>query len=266
MSIANVSRLLLNLSALAFLLLGARTACADDTGKDSVKNLEIPGLKVAQFDADDTYDPFADYSEFDEAQEEEADINFFRHGRFITLGVIGGMRGFTQGMSNLYTPAPDFGLFLSYFFDLRFAMQFSFQTSDHPFHVTSASSGQTATGTVGISDFAVDMKYYVNTQNVTKGLAKFNPYILAGFARVDRTTHVDNVGGFSKEGAMGFDLGVGCEFPMLRNKMYFGAQAMYQMINFADKNTEIVFDNNDQTHQYPNGDSYTLMGIIGVNF
>src|SRR5471030_1901258 len=101
-------------------------------------HLDIPGFRMAQFDADDTYDPFADYSEFDEAQEEEADINFFRHGRFVTLGFIGGMRGFTQGMANLYKPAASFGLFLSYFFDLRFALQFSFNTSDHGFTVTSA--------------------------------------------------------------------------------------------------------------------------------
>jgi hypothetical protein len=234
--------------------------------EDSSKHLDIPGLRVAQFDADDTYDPFADYSEFDEAQEEEADINFFRHGRFVTIGFIGGLRGFTQGLGNLYTPAPSFGLFLSYFFDLRFAMQFSFNTSDHAFHVTSVDGQQTATGTVGITNFALDMKYYINTQNVTKGLAKFNPYFIGGFARVDRTTHIDGLSGFGKEGAMGFDLGGGIEFPMLKNKMYFGGQALYQMINFQDKNTEILFDKKAPTHKYPNGDSYTLLGIIGVNF
>src|SRR5665213_1759477 len=163
-------RLLVNLLTLGvFTCLPLAHAHADD-----YQHLDIPGLKTAQFDADDTYDPFADYSEFDEAQEEEADINFFRHGRFVTIGFLAGMRGFTQGLGNMYTPAPNFGLFLSYFFDLRFAMQFSFNTSDHPFHVSSTS--QTATGTVGLTSFAVDMKYYVNTQNVTKGLAKFNPY------------------------------------------------------------------------------------------
>src|SRR5665213_1291664 len=165
-----MTKSLLNLAALGVFSCFALSAHADDSNN----HLNIPGLKTAQFDADDTYDPFADYSEFDEAQEEEADINFFRHGRFVTIGFLAGMRGFTQGLGNMYTPAPNFGLFLSYFFDLRFAMQFSFNTSDHPFHVSSTS--QTATGTVGLTSFAVDMKYYVNTQNVTKGLAKFNPY------------------------------------------------------------------------------------------
>jgi hypothetical protein len=225
----------------------------------------LEGTRVAQFDADDTYDPFADFSEFDEAQEEEADINFFRNGRFVTLGFLGGMRGFTGGLSSMYQTSPDFGVFLSYFFDLRFAMQFSFQTSNHGFHVAGP-SGNNLNGTVGITNFGLDFKYYINTQNVTKGLAKFNPYILAGFSRVDRTANIDNVQGFSKEGAMGFDLGAGIELPMMRNKMFFGAQAMYQLINFQDENTEVIFANGLHTGKYPNGDSYTLLGILGVNF
>lgn len=220
----------------------------------------------AQFDADDTYDPFADYSEFDEAQDEEADINFFRNGRFVTVGFMGGLRGFTGGMGDMYSTAPAFGLYLSYFFDLRFALQFSFLTSDHSFNLTSSQSGRKTSGNIGITSFGLDLKCYLNTQNVTKGLAKFNPYIIGGFARVDRTTTLPGVNGFGKEGAMGFDLGAGIELPMLRNKMYFGGQAMYQIVNFQNENTEVVFDGNDHTGKYPNGDSFTLLGILGVNF
>lgn len=225
-----------------------------------------PGVQVAQFDADDTYDPFADYSEFDEAQDEEADINFFRNGRFVTVGFTGGFRGFTEGLGTMYQSAPAFGLYLSYFFDLRFAVQFSFLTSDHSFRVVSPNSGQVGRGNIGITAFGIDMKYYLNTQNVTKGLAKFNPYFIGGFSRVDRTTSIADVQGFGKEGAMGFDLGIGIELPMLRNKMYFGAQGMYQMVNFHNENTEVVFDNNDRTGKFPNGDTWTVLGILGVNF
>ncbi len=226
---------------------------------------DLSGTKLAQFDADDTYDPFADYSEFDEAQDEESDINFFRHGRFVTLGFIGGTRAFTgAGLGKMYKPGTSFGLFLSYFFDLRFALQFSFNTSDHGFSVTSATNK--ATGTIGISNFALDMKYYVNTQNVTKGLAAFNPYLIFGFSRIDRTTHISGIDGFGKEGAMAFDLGAGIELPMMRNKMFFGAQGMYQIVSFQDENTEVVFTNNDRTGKFPNGDTFTVLGILGVNF
>src|SRR5690606_11217929 len=119
---------------------------------------------------------------------------------------------------------------LSYFFDLRFALQFSFLNSNHKLTIRSEDSNRVASGNVGIMSYGLDLKYYVNTQNVTKGLAKFNPYLIAGFSRVERTTSgLEGVAGFAKEGAMGFDLGVGIELPMLRNKMYFGGQAMYQM-------------------------------------
>jgi hypothetical protein len=229
---------------------------------------ELPGFRVAQFDADDTYDPFADYSEFDQAQEEEEDINFFRNGRFVTVGFTGGLRGMTGGMGEIYKPSTSFGLFLSYFFDLRFALQFSFLTSDHNLSVKGY-NGNTATGTAGITSFNLDVKYYINTQNVTKGLAAFNPYILGGFARVDRTVTISNqdLQGFAKEGAMGFNLGAGIELPMMQNKMFFGAQALYQMVNFRDENTEIRFNNSSTgTGKYPNGDIYTVLAIIGVNF
>lgn len=230
----------------------------------------LEGTKVAQFDADDTYDPFADYSEFDEAQDEEADINFFRNGRFVTVGFTGGFRGFTGGLGSMYRPATAFGLYLSYFFDLRFALQFSFLTSDHTFRVTSP-SGLSARGNISATTFALDIKYYINTQNVTKGLAKFNPYFIAGFARIDRTTSLqdpngDTLPGFGREGAMGFDIGLGIELPMLRNKMYFGGQGMYQLVNFANENTEIIFNNGERTGKYPNGDVWTALGVIGVNF
>ncbi len=222
---------------------------------------------LAQFDADDTYDPFADYSEFDEAQDEEADINFFRNGRFVTLGFIGGLRGFTgKGLPKVYSSAPSFGVFLSYFFDLRFALQFSFNTSDHNFKIKSAQSSTTATGTVSMTNFGLDIKYYVNTQNVTKGLAKFNPYIIGGFSRIDRSTRVNNLESTGRDGAQAVDFGLGMELPIMRNKMFFGAQAMYQLASFRNENTEYVFNNDERTGVFPNGDTYTLYGILGVNF
>ena len=87
---------------------------------------------LAQVDPDEAYDPFTDYSEFDEESDEEADINFFRNGRFFTIGLAGGTRGFTGNFANAYGGAPTFGIFLSYFFDLRLALSIGFQTGDHP--------------------------------------------------------------------------------------------------------------------------------------
>ena len=53
--------------------------------------------------------------------DEEEDINFFRNGRLLSLGFTLGYRGFTQTFGKIYSGSPTFGLFLAYFFDLRFA-------------------------------------------------------------------------------------------------------------------------------------------------
>lgn len=228
--------------------------------------LLFSSTSFAQFDADDSFDPFADYSEFEGAEDEEADINFFRNGRFVTMGFMGGVRNWTEGLGQILSSSnPHFGFFLNYFFDLRFALQFSFLTGDHDFGVKTTANNK-KTGNVGIQNFGVDLKYYVNTQNVTRGLAAFNPYFIGGISQMYRTTTVSGVTGFGKESATAFDLGAGIEFPMLRNKMFFGFQGLYQLVTFKNENSPIVFNNGEQTGIYPTGDTYTAVFVMGVNF
>ena len=221
---------------------------------------------LAQYEGDDSYDPFADYSEFEENQEQEADINFFRNGRFFTLGITAGYRGFTGNLKNLYSGGATYGLFLSYFFDLRFALQMSFNTGDHALAFTAPQSKTRVTGNIGYTSISFYLKYYFNTQNVTKGLADLNPYLAGGFSQVYRTSTVEGQDAFGKDSATGFDLGFGMEFPMMRNKMYLGWQATYQLVTFKGENTPIRLATGENTETYPSGDSYYLVGILGVNF
>lgn len=224
-----------------------------------------PRWHLSQAESDDTYDPFADYSEFDESSDEEADINFFRNGRFFTLGFIGGYRGFTETLGQIYSPAPVFGLFLNYFFDLRFSMQLAFLSGDHTLDFISPAKTHVR-GTISITSIGFDLKYYLNTQNVTRGLAQFNPYFIGGFSQVYRTATVPGQSAFSKEGALGFDVGMGIEIPMLRNKMFLGLQGTYHLINFKDENSEINLAGGEKTGIYPTGDFGNLVVILGVNF
>ncbi len=219
----------------------------------------------AQGEADDSYDPFADYSEFEESAEEEADINFFRNGRFFTLGFTGGYRDFTETMGELQKPATAYGLFIAYFFDLRFALQLGFLTGDHELSLTNPTNGSKIRGNVALTNICLNLKYYLNTQNVTRGLAKLNPYLLGGFSQVYRTTTVVGETAFGKEGAMGFDLGAGLEIPLMRN-MYFGGQAAFQLVSFQNENSEIILTGNTPTGLYNKGDVLTLLAILGLNF
>ncbi len=220
---------------------------------------------VAENDVDDSYDPFSDYSEFDEASDEEADINFFRNGRFVTVGFALGMRGFTGNLNKLYGSGPTYGLFLSYFFDMRLALELGFQTGDHAFEVSTPS--ERLAGNVSLTFIHMNLKYYFNTQNVTRGLADLNPYILGGFSQVYRTYTIEGGDVPSREATVGMNGGLGIEIPIMRRKAFFGAQATYRYVNFKDENSPIT---NTQTGTNygikPQGDSFDLLAILGMSF
>lgn len=217
-------------------------------------------------DSGDAYDPFIDYNEYEAENEEEADINFFRNGRLLTVGALFGDRTFTQGLGTIYQSNLSYGLYLSYFFDLRFALQFSFLTSSHHLAIPN-NSNVSATGTVNLNSLGVDIKYYFNPQNLTKGVATLNPYVIGGFSSIQRQTNIDGQPEFGKDSAMAFDIGAGIEYPFMQKKMYVGAQALYQIVNFPDQNSEIKLNNGTvSTGIYPNGSILTGLVILGLNF
>ena len=151
----------------------------------------------AQDQSADVYDPFIDYSEFEEAGDEQEDINFFRNGRLFNVGLLVGQMNFTSNMSDLFDPSVGFGLYFGYFFDLRMALQFSFFNSTHDTEFTS--SNVLVSGDTDISYFSVSFKYYIESQNVNKGLPYFNPYIMGGFASVSRELSVDGQSNINKD-------------------------------------------------------------------
>lgn len=222
----------------------------------------LPHASVAQ---EDVYDPFIDFGEFETPTDEEADINFFRHGRFVTLGFLGGQKMMTDNLKKVYKDSPTFGLALSYFFDMRFALQFSFLTSSHTIDVKGPSTS--VRGTSKVNSIGVNIKYFLNTQNITRGLATFNPYLVGGFSNVSRQNTVAGQAAFSSSNAPALDLGAGIEFPLMRNKMYFGIQGLYQLVNFKDENTQIVLDEGSEpTGIFPSGDHISLLFSLGINF
>lgn len=221
---------------------------------------------LAQTDPDEAYDPFSDYSEFDEASDEEADINFFRNGRFFTVGLAGGMRGFTGNFGKAYDSAPTFGLFLSYFFDLRLALSMGFMTGDNAATLETVTSRYN--GNVSFTSFNFDLKYYFNTQNVTRGLADLNPYLIGGFAQYYRTATFEDLEGYGRDATMGIELGAGLEIPLMRKKAYLGVQGMYHYVSFKDENGRFL---NDGTSSVPlkhtiSGDIVDFLVILGMNF
>ncbi len=225
---------------------------------------------LAQSDPDEAYDPFIDYSEFDEASDEEADINFFRHGRFFTVGLVGGQRDFTGNFKGTYSGAPTFGILLTYFFDFRFALTFGFLTGDHAvsFNTVDLSGGtnRNYAGNVSLTYLNFDLKYYFNTQNITRGLADLNPYMLGGFSQFYRTYTITGIEGLSRDATMGVDLGGGIEIPLMRKKAFLGLQGAYHYVNFADESKEFVNSGTEKLSKTLSGDLYDVLVILGINF
>lgn len=252
------------LLALLLVLTGPAHAASDFTFTSP--ELQKPRL-LAQADGDESYDPFSDYSEFDEASDEEADINFFRNGRLFVLGFQGGYRTFTDVLGKLYMPGPTYGLFMTFFFDLRFALQFAFLTGDHSYEFKT-DAGK-ITGNVSMTFLDLSLKYFINTQNVTRGLADLNPYILGGFSQVYRTLSLKGTGDSAHDATMGLHIGGGIEIPLMRKKAFFGIQGMYRYFNFKDANQNAI-DPNTQVEATPatkpHGNSYDITGILGLNF
>ncbi|PWU17613.1 MAG: hypothetical protein C5B49_08605 [Bdellovibrio sp.] len=225
----------------------------------------IPHHARAQSDGDDAYDPFADYSEFDESTDEEADINFFRHGRFFTIGAAVGYRGFTDKLSSLFSSGPTYGIFMSYFFDLRLAIQFGFLTGDHAFNYTFPDA-ENFTGNVNMTFLNFDLKYYLNTQNLTRGVADLNPYFFGGIAQVYRTKTLSGDLGESKDNTLGLNVGGGIEIPISRKKSYFALQGTYRYFHFKDASYHFYSSTGVMSDIRPTGESYDFLAILGMNF
>ena len=252
----------------AILLLASLSLFPRNSWAQSLRTPEGSLLLAQADEQSDAYDPFADYSEFEEATEEEADINFFRNGRFLTFGAIGGYRIFTDVLGQLYSPAGFFGGQVSYFFDLRFALQVSYITGTHAWRINA--NPIQYNGTAEISMLSFDIKYYLNVQNVTRGLSSINPYILVGAGQAYRSVRYDNVQGFVRDNAWAFNGGAGVEFPILRNRMYIGVEGVFHYVTFNDENSRFpVLDANgnvNSTDLTPRGDFFRLSGLIGINF
>lgn len=228
-------------------------------------------------DLDEAYDPFSDYSEVEQDAEEEADINFFKNGRFLTLGLQLGYRGFTDGMSRAYTPNLLYGVQFSYFFDLNLAGALGFVLGDHPVAFNAmAGNGtiqETITGTVNIQQIDLNIKYYFNMQNVTRGLADLNPYMIFGVGHYIRTYNMDQSLSPNPDRIFGFKLGGGIEVPMLRKQAFLGIQALYHLVQFPDEGGTTIDLGDGVGGSAPapvdpmiNGDPYDISIILGVNF
>lgn len=229
-------------------------------------------------DVDESFDPFADYNEFEQQTEEEADINFLRNGRYLTLAFVTGYRGFTGGFAQAYKGNIDYGIEFSYFFDMQIAGSLAYATGDHSVSFQSYTDqnfsvvSQDYTGSVNIQTIDFHLKYYFNTDNVTKGLADLNPYALVGVGYHIRTYNLSQNLGQEPDRVVGFKGAAGIEIPLLKRRAYLGLQGTYRYVQFPDENNFFIDEGGDNAPLLRpvkprlDGDIFELNVILGMNF
>ena len=80
-----------------------------------------------------------------------------------------------------------------------------------------------------------------------------------------RTITLNGQQGFLRDSEFGFQGGVGIEFPLMKNKMFIGAEALYNYVLFPDKGTPLQ-TSSGATNIIQNGDIIQGLGFIGFNF
>ena len=217
------------------------------------------------------YDPFADYSEFENTAEEQENINFFQTGRFLTLGAIGGAQFFTLNMANIHYPGAYFGGYLNYFFDLQFAIQFAITGSVH--HTYYNSGNNSFIGSTSLININVDFKYFLDKNLFHRSLEWFQPFLFVGIMNANQTTRatVTNQGGHKEDSGFGVNLGVGTEFHWLK-KIHFGVQYIFHFVTLRHEAIPFSLTTSDENGNQmsgnirPYGDWMTVSLLLGVNF
>ena len=220
-------------------------------------------LSVPSTYATDAYDPFIDYSEFDDNGDEEADINFFKNGRLFTASLVVGYTGFTGVLGQIYDPNVSFGVNVNFFLSLRTALQIQYLTSSHNLLLNANGGNFSASSTY--SDISGGLKYYMNTQNIIRQLAQLNPYALLNVSHVSRTSAQADSEVLEKTTGFGLAIGGGIELALTK-KFFIGVEGVYNLVSMQDEATEIVDDQGNGTGIFPSGDIYRVQFTIGANF
>ena len=119
------------------------------------------------------FDPFIDYGEFQDEVTEEESINFFHYGRSLAVALAGGYEATTFNIRQIYGDTAFVGLNVTFFLDLRFAIQLSgvFPTGHYNSLFNTA---------FPFAHYGLDLKYYWNRQYLNKDKDFFSPYVVFG--------------------------------------------------------------------------------------
>jgi len=186
-------------------------------------------------------DPFGDPANYEFADDERDDKEFFHLGRFLMVGVDLGVGLYTGGLGRSNEPGFYVGGRLVYFFDRQLALEIGIHYSNHLDSVRPDSSRFVDIDSTLIP-INVGMRYYFDTRDAPKAIALANPYLGFGAGVYMRNQSVIGIQGLNLESppdsstsSFGGYAAAGAEFLIYRKKVYLGADLRYHMIFFPDE-------------------------------
>ena len=234
-------------------------------------SVQAIGTKTAEDEGTriDAYDPFADYSEFENTAEEQENIHFFQTGRFLTLGPFGGTRIFTQNLAQLYQIGPAFGGYLNYFFDLHFAIRFGVAVSISPLSLQTANNVPFI-GEGNFLSMGVDFMYFLDKNLFSNNLSWLQPYFFIGglSSQVSVLATFSTQPGAFEDSGFGVNAGLGLEFQFHR-KIYSALEYSFQYVTLEQEAVplELITPGGTQSVNFrPYGDWMNVYFLLGVIF
>ncbi|MBY0369606.1 porin family protein [bacterium] len=201
-------------------------------------------------------DPFADPSQYEFADDEKEDKEFFHLGRFFMLGFDVGTAIFTGGLGTTTAPGLLVGGRVLYFFDKLIALEGMAHYSMHQ------DNPGTFDADVAILSYGAGLRYYFDINNAPRAIAIANPYLSLAAAGYQR--QFNKVGGSGTPPAdsiaFGASLGAGAEFLVYRKHVYLGLDLRYHFVFFLDENTSISAPGDRA------GDYFTAAMTVNYNF
>lgn len=190
-------------------------------------------------------DPFGDPSNYEFADDEREDKEFFHLGRFLMIGFEVGLGVFTGGLGSSVNPGPAFGGRILYFFDKSLALELSGAFGQHLDTIPVAGGGS-VNSDLAMTNLSLGFRYYFDVKDAPKAIAVANPYLALSPGIYFKTvTQLDTNPGLAlpdagDESGFGASAGGGVEFNIYRRHIFLGVDLRYHMIFFPSESALIA--------------------------
>lgn len=212
-------------------------------------------------------DPFGDPANYEFAEDEKEDKEFFHLGRYLMLGVDFGVAIFSGGLGRTVEPGPYLGARLIYFFDKAIALEAAVHYSNH-LDTINPNPSQLLEIDTSMIPIDVGFRYYFDTRNAPRAIAIANPYLAFGGGVYMRSQNVlpsvtqfNVTTGETTTSSFGTYGGGGVEFTIYRRHIYLGIDLRYHLVFFPDETETFGTQDVDRS-----GDYVTAAATLTYNF